>query len=111
MANNDTQSGGERRRPKRHEVDLPCKLNAKNFIVLGTVTDISKTGAGIRLHTAAVNRLGDGVTSVTIEGIGKIAATVRWQADFRVGVLFGEVSAFNNPVEAYFRENGIVLDD
>ncbi|MDW3222264.1 MAG: PilZ domain-containing protein [Paracoccaceae bacterium] len=100
----------ERRRHNRHACNLKCKLHGRSFDVSGTVIDISQSGAGIRLLSAGNNWMEGGINSVTIDEIGKVASTVRWQTGSKLGISFSENNRATDPVLAYLAEKGLTSE-
>ena len=97
----------EARRNDRYLVTLMCCLHTDTLQISGTTVDISTGGLAVRLHDGMIKALEHQVTRVTIEQIGTIPASVRWQSNDKVGLIFNIPSRGEHPVEKFLIANGI----
>lgn len=95
-------AGSNRRQHTRNQVSLDCTLHAGSFEISGRVIDISEGGAGVRLFFEIAEGLNDGISSITIDTIGRIPATLRWKSADRLGISFDR----NSEVVAFLEANG-----
>jgi hypothetical protein len=78
----------ERRHETRLAVRLPCRAEFGHCSLSGEVVELSSGGARIAFPISGQPAEMQSLASVNIDGIGKIAAEMRWQSGNRVGVTF-----------------------
>ncbi len=107
----NSDSGRSRRREGRARVHLSCEVLRDGPAIRATVIDLSNSGAGLFVAGGAAGLDYLDRCTVSVDGLGRIAATVRWKTSDRFGVSFDDAEAAGALVDAFLKARGIAIED